>query len=51
MLDPISILGLAANVLQLISFTAKLVDKGCQLYTSVDGRLFDHELSTLSRRL
>jgi hypothetical protein len=52
MLDPMTALGLASNVVQLITFTADLVDKGLQLSTSINGRLLDHEaLDTITTSL
>jgi hypothetical protein len=43
MLDPLTALGLAANVVQLISFTGDLLKKGRQISSSVDGQLLDHK--------
>jgi len=38
-LDPISALSLAANVVQFVDFSSKVVSKGCRIYISADGAL------------
>jgi len=38
-LNPMSALALAANVVQFIDFSSKVVSKGCRIYLSVDGTL------------
>ena len=45
-IDPLSALGIAGNVIQFVDFASKLVSKGGQYYRSVDGALIQHtELS------
>jgi hypothetical protein len=52
MLDPLTAFGLAANVLQFVDFTAKLVSKGNDIHRSATGMLPEHEqISTISSRL
>jgi len=41
-MDPVSALGLAAGVVQLVDFTSKLLSKGYKLYQSADGALEEH---------
>jgi hypothetical protein len=58
-LDPVSALGIAGNVLQFVDFASKVVSKGTQYYKSLDGALVENtelsavadNLSKLSRRL
>lgn len=49
-LDPISALGIASNVIQLVDFTAKLVSVGTELYRN--GALVEHtELKAAAKQL
>lgn len=51
-MDPISGVGLAANVLQFVDFCAKLVSKGNAIFKSTSGTLEEHaQVETVSRRL
>ena len=58
-LDPLSALGLASNVIQVIDFSWKLVDRGNALYKSSDGASIENrevemiadDLSRLANRL
>jgi hypothetical protein len=51
-LDPLSALSVGSNVIQLIDFMTKLVSKSQQLYTSVDGALFENQdLEATTERL
>jgi hypothetical protein len=38
-LDPVSALGIAGNILQFINFASKVLSKGTQYYKSTDGAL------------
>lgn len=42
-MDPISAIGLAANIAQFVDFGIKVVSKGNQIYRSGDGRLREHQ--------
>ena len=42
MLDPLTALSLAGNVIQFIDFSSKLVSKGREIYRSTDGALRDN---------
>ena len=42
-MDPISAVGLAANIAQFVDFGIKAVSKGNQIYRSCDGRLREHQ--------
>lgn len=51
-MDPVSALGLAANVLQFVEFTGKLISKGAEYYHSSDGALLGHaELNAAAENL
>jgi hypothetical protein len=58
-LDPMSALSLASNIVQFVDFSSKLVSKGCHIYHSADGALPRNlelevvatELSQLTKRL
>ncbi|KAL4778502.1 hypothetical protein BJX76DRAFT_366229 [Aspergillus varians] len=51
-MDPLSALGLATSVIQLVEFATKLISKGRELYRSPDGVLADHaEKTAISSRL
>jgi hypothetical protein len=51
-LEPISALGLAGNVIQFADFAGKLISKGNEYYKSVDGALVEHtELKVVGKRL
>lgn len=51
-MDPLTALGLASNIIQLISFTSDLVSKGREIYKSADGALIEHmELETIAKSL
>lgn len=51
-MDPLTALGLASNIIQLISFTSDLVSKGREIYKSADGSLVAHlELETIAKSL
>lgn len=52
MIDPLTALGLASNIVQLITFTSDLVSKSREYYHSVDGRLLDKlELEAITSTL
>jgi effector-binding domain-containing protein len=52
MLDPLTALGLASNVVQLITFTGDLVAKGRDIYQSTDGGLVENlELEAITKSL
>ncbi|KAF8847365.1 hypothetical protein BDZ45DRAFT_637097, partial [Acephala macrosclerotiorum] len=51
-MDPLTALGLASNVIQLISFTSDLVSKSRKIYKSADRGLVENlELETIARSL
>ena len=51
-LDPLSTISLAGNVVQFVEFTTKLVDKGHEIYRSGDGALIENlELEAITRNL
>ena len=58
-LDPKSALSLAANIVQFVDFTSKVVSKGLRIYLSADGALaknlelevITNDLSRLAKRL
>lgn len=51
-MDPVSALGLTANVLQFVEFTGKLISKGAEYYQSSDGALLGHaELNAAAENL
>jgi hypothetical protein len=51
-MDPLTALGLASNIIQLISFTSDLVSKSREIYKSADGALVEHlELETIAKSL
>jgi hypothetical protein len=39
MLDPLTALGLAGNIVQFVDFSSKLISEGIELYNSMDGAL------------
>jgi hypothetical protein len=52
MLDPLTALGLASNIVQLITFTSDLVAKGRDIYQSTDGALVENlELEAITKSL
>ena len=52
MLDPLSAISLAGNVVQFVQFSCTIVDKAHQLYRSKDGALPDTlETETVTKRL
>jgi hypothetical protein len=52
MMDPLSALGVASNIIQLITFTNDLVSKGREIYKAVDGELVENlELETIAKSL
>jgi hypothetical protein len=52
MLDPLTALGLASNIVQLITFASGLVAKGRDIYQSTDGTLVEHlELEAITKSL
>jgi hypothetical protein len=52
MADPLTVLGLASNIIQLISFASDLVSKGHEIYKSADGKLVEHlELEAITGSL
>jgi hypothetical protein len=51
-IDPLSALSIAGNVIQFVDFTSKLISKGSQYYKSIDGALLEHtELSAVAQSL
>lgn len=51
-MDPLTALGLASNIVQLITFASDLVSKGREIYKSVDGALVENlELETITTTL
>lgn len=51
-MDPLSALGLASNVVQLVSFSSSLITGTLELYTSVDGaKKVNRELEVLTEDL
>ena len=51
-MEPLTALGVVANVLQLIDFSASVVSKSSELSRSVDGRLVKHtEISVMNNDL
>jgi hypothetical protein len=52
MLDPVSAIGLASSVIQIVDFSCKLVSKTREYRTSADGALIEHkELRAAANRL
>lgn len=52
MADPLTALGLASNIIQLISFASDLVSKGREIYKSANGTLVENlELETITTSL
>ncbi|CZR63571.1 uncharacterized protein PAC_13468 [Phialocephala subalpina] len=52
MADPMTALGLASNIVQLISFTSDIVSKSREIYKSQDGKLIEHmELEAITTSL
>ncbi|KAH6693389.1 hypothetical protein BKA61DRAFT_647796 [Leptodontidium sp. MPI-SDFR-AT-0119] len=52
MLDPLTALSLASNIVQFLSFTGELIDRGREIYNSADGILVEHaELEIITRNL
>jgi hypothetical protein len=52
MLDPLTALGLASNIVQLIQFTSDLVAKGRDIHQSTDGALVENlELEAITKSL
>ena len=41
-MDPLTALGLAANIVQFVDFTSKLISQSHEIYRSADGALEDH---------
>lgn len=51
-MDPLTALGLASNIIQVISFTSNLISKGREIYKSADGKLVQNlELEAITRNL
>jgi hypothetical protein len=51
-IDPLSALGLAANVVQFIEFAAKLISKGHRIHKAADGALVENlELEAIIHRI
>jgi len=51
-IDPLSALGLAANVVQFIEFTANLISKGHQIHRAADGSLVENlELEAITHHI
>jgi hypothetical protein len=51
-MDPLTALGLASNIIQIISFTSNLISKGREIYKSADGTLITNlELEAITRNL
>jgi len=51
-MDPLTALGFASNIIQLITFTSDLVSKGREIYKSADGQLLEsQELDTVAKSL
>lgn len=51
-MDPLTALGLASNVIQIISFISHLVSKSREIYKSADGELVEQlELQTIAKSL
>jgi hypothetical protein len=51
-MDPLTALGLASNIIQLITFASDLVSKGCEIYKSSEGVLVENlELETITTTL
>jgi hypothetical protein len=42
-MDPIAILSLASNLIQVITFTKEIISNSCELYRSADGLLVRYE--------
>jgi hypothetical protein len=52
MLDPLTALSVAGNIVQFIDFSTKLIAKGHELYNSVDGATVGNaELEVIARDL
>ncbi|KAH8592623.1 hypothetical protein B0O99DRAFT_629379 [Bisporella sp. PMI_857] len=52
MADPLTALGLASNIVQIITFTSDLISKGREIYKSADGTLVENlELETITTSL
>jgi hypothetical protein len=52
MADPLTTLGLASNIVQLISFTSDLISKGREISKSADGVLVENlELEAITSSL
>jgi hypothetical protein len=52
MLDPVSAVGLASSVIQIVDFSCRLVSKTSEYRTSTDGALIEHkELRAAANRL
>ena len=42
-MDPLSALGLACNIIQIVDFSARIISRGHELYTSPNGTLQEHD--------
>lgn len=52
MAEALAALGIASNIVQLISFTSDLISKGHEIYTSADGELVEYlELETITNHI
>jgi hypothetical protein len=43
-MDPISALGLASNIIQIVDFAARIISRSYEIYNSTDGQLQDHAI-------
>ncbi|OCL12856.1 hypothetical protein AOQ84DRAFT_372705 [Glonium stellatum] len=43
-MDPLTALGFASNIIQIVDFTVKIISRGHELYDSADGILKDHAI-------
>lgn len=51
-MDPLTVLGLASNIVQLVTFTSDLISKGNEIYKSADGVLIENlELESITTTL
>ncbi|CZR58778.1 uncharacterized protein PAC_08670 [Phialocephala subalpina] len=51
-MDPLTVLGLASNIVQLVTFTSDLVSRGNEIYKSADGVLIENlELESITTTL
>ncbi|KAF2730953.1 hypothetical protein EJ04DRAFT_579444 [Polyplosphaeria fusca] len=43
-MDPLSALGIASNIIQIVDFSSRIISRGHEIYTSADGQVKDHAI-------